>query len=400
MSDIVNRLLNEGQGIFRLAPAWVPRSFCRPGRRIKLHQDDYFVLGLTRGGIDERWFASTTRAENGPGTPEDEGLSYIVSADGKERALLRDAVDHLKGQAIGASLWEKYGGWPIYSKLFDNLNPLPHHVHHDDEAAARVGQKGKHEMYFYPSQLNNHGGEFPYTFFGFNPGVTKEQVKKTLMNFSKGDNQITNLSRAYKLTLDTGFDVPPGILHAPGSLCTYEPQFASDVYAMYQSVLHGDHVVPEELLWKDTPPEEVGNYDYLIDILDWERNVDPDFYQRFFMAPKPVRPLEEMQAEGYVEEWICYKSKKVSAKRLTVFPGRAVTIRDNAAYGLYMLQGHGKLGSWDIETPSSIRYGQLTNDEFFVTEPSAREGVTIVNPSSSDPIVMLKHFAENPDLPE
>lgn len=400
MSDIVNRLLNEGQGIFRLAPAWVPRSFCRPGRRIKLHQDDYFVLGLTRGGIDERWFASTTRAENGPGTPEDEGLSYIVSADGKERALLRDAVDHLKGQAIGASLWEKYGGWPIYSKLFDNLNPLPHHVHHDDEAAARVGQKGKHEMYFYPSQLNNHGGEFPYTFFGFNPGVTKEQVKETLMNFSKGDNQITNLSRAYKLTLDTGFDVPPGILHAPGSLCTYEPQFASDVYAMYQSVLHGDHVVPEELLWKDTPPEEVGNYDYLIDILDWERNVDPDFYQRFFMAPKPVRPLEEMQAEGYVEEWICYKSKKVSAKRLTVFPGRAVTIRDNAAYGLYMLQGHGKLGSWDIETPSSIRYGQLTNDEFFVTEPSAREGVTIVNQSSSDPIVMLKHFAENPDLPE
>jgi hypothetical protein len=49
------------------------------------------------------------------------------------------------------------------------------------------------------------------------------------MNFAKGDNGITNLSRAYKLALDTGFDVPPGILHAPGSLCTYEPQFASDV---------------------------------------------------------------------------------------------------------------------------------------------------------------------------
>ena len=54
----------------RQAPAWVARSFCRPGRRLKLHPDDYFVLG-TRGGIDERWFASTTWAENGPGTPED-----------------------------------------------------------------------------------------------------------------------------------------------------------------------------------------------------------------------------------------------------------------------------------------------------------------------------------------
>ena len=30
------------------------------------------------------------------------------------------------------------------------------------------------------------------------------------------------------------------ISSAPTSLCTYEPQFASDAYAMYQSVLYGD----------------------------------------------------------------------------------------------------------------------------------------------------------------
>jgi len=221
-------------------------------------------------------------------------------------------------------------------------------------------------------------------------------VKETLVGFAKGDNGITNLSRAYKLTLDTGFDVPPGILHAPGSLCTYEPQVASDVYAMYQSVLHGEHVVPEALLWKDTPPEEVGNYDYLMDILDWEANADPDFYQRFFMSPKPVRGMDEMKAEGYVEEWVCYKSKLVSAKRLTVLPGATVTIRDGAAYGLYMLQGHGKLGAWDIETPALIRYGELTHDEFFVTASAAREGITISNPSAADPIVLLKHFFGKP----
>lgn len=37
-----------------LAPTWVPRSFCRPGKRIKLHPDDYYVFGLERGGVDER----------------------------------------------------------------------------------------------------------------------------------------------------------------------------------------------------------------------------------------------------------------------------------------------------------------------------------------------------------
>ena len=59
--------LKEGEGILRLKPTWVSRSFCRPGRRIKLHPDDYYVLGVERGGIDERWFASTTWAEKAAG---------------------------------------------------------------------------------------------------------------------------------------------------------------------------------------------------------------------------------------------------------------------------------------------------------------------------------------------
>ena len=80
-------LLEEGKGILRLAPTWVPRSFCRPAKRIKLHPDDYYVLGLERGGIDERWLSSATPADNGPGTPEDEGLSYAVSRDGKSRTV-------------------------------------------------------------------------------------------------------------------------------------------------------------------------------------------------------------------------------------------------------------------------------------------------------------------------
>src|SRR5690625_6704377 len=76
-----------------------------------------------------------------------------------------------------------------------------------------------------------------------------------LKNFTKGDNKITNLSSAQRLQPGTGWDVPPGLLHAPGSLCTYEPQKASDVFAMYQS-LTGDSIVSEELLWKDTPRSE------------------------------------------------------------------------------------------------------------------------------------------------
>jgi hypothetical protein len=106
-----------------------------------------------------------------------------------------------------------------------------------------------------------------------------------------------------------------------------------------------------------------------------------------------------MQAEGYVEKWVCYRSDAYSAKELTVLPGATVTIKDSGAYGIIMMQGHGKMGVWNIETPALIRYGQLTHDEFFISESAAREGVQITNLSSTDPIVMLKHFGPgNPDL--
>ena len=106
-----------------------------------------------------------------------------------------------------------------------------------------------------------------------------------------------------------------------------------------------------------------------------------------------------MQAEGYIENWICYKSRDFSAKELTVMPGATVTIKDSAAYGMILMQGHGKMGVWNIETPALIRYGQLTNDEFFISEQAAAEGVRIVNESDADPIVILKHFGpDNPDL--
>jgi hypothetical protein len=41
----------------------------------------------------------------------------------------------------------------------------------------------------------------------------------------------------------------------------------------------------------------------------------------------------------------------------------------------------------------------LTNDEFFISEAAAKDGVKIVNNSDTDPIVILKHFGpRNPDL--
>ena len=98
----IRKTFEQNGGIFRLAPNWVPRSFCIPGRRIKLHPDDYYALGIERGAIKERWFSSTITANNGPLAAPDEGMSYVaVSPDSDEKFTLKDCVPQVKFGTLG-----------------------------------------------------------------------------------------------------------------------------------------------------------------------------------------------------------------------------------------------------------------------------------------------------------
>ncbi len=396
--DLLKGALDGGGGIVRLAPAWVPRSFLVPGGRLKLAPQDIYALGAHRGGIDERWLASTTNADNGPGTLDDEGLSYIVVQDNK-KILLKEAIGLLGDDFLGKTVMEKYGGWMVLTKFFDNLGPIPHHLHQKDEHAAKVGRKGKPEAYYFPPQLNFRGNNFPYTFFGLEPGTTKEDIKRCLENWEEGDNGILYLSKAYKLKPGTGWNVPGGILHAPGSYVTYEPQKASDVFALFQSMVEGKYV-PREMLVKDVPKKLHNDLDYIISMIDWEENVDPEFVKHHYLEPKPVEDMDTMSSKGYVENWVTYGSEEFSTKELTVFPDRKVKILDKDAYGLILVQGRGTIGKMAVETPTMIRFGELTKDELFVSYETARGGVTIRNTSESEDLVMLKHFGPgNPDTP-
>ncbi len=394
-AQIAQQALESGKGVVRLMPAWVPRAFCVPGRRLRLHTSDLYALGAQRGGIDERWFSSTTNADNGPLTPGDEGLSYIY-VDDDNKVTLKEAIEQNGADFLGADVMEQYGGWVMYSKFFDNMYPLPHHLHQSDERAADVGAVGKPEAYFYPAQYNFALDTFPYTFFGLEPGTTKEQVIDCLRRWDEGDNEILSLSKAYRLQVDTGWYVPPGVLHAPGTYCTYEPQRASDVFSMWQSLIADYQVVDRALLVKDMPEDKHNDFDYMISLLDWDANVDPNFKDRFFLSPKPT----DDSGEGYREEWITYGSEWFSAKSLTVEPGQTVTVKDKGAYGVICIQGTGDFGVHRMSSPVMIRYGQMTEDEFFVSAQAASEGVEITNLSGTEPLVMLKHFNPgNPDMP-
>jgi hypothetical protein len=397
---LIQNELRKNDGVLRFAPCWVARNFMQPGRRLKLDPRDYYAYGGAKGGIDERWFASTTPADNAEFTIENEGLSFVVAgtSPGIEQILFKEIIDFMGNEIIGESMMNKYGRWMMFSKFFDNMGPIAHHVHLMNEHAANVNMLGKPEGYYFPPQQNNVPNNFPHTYFGLNPGVTKEDVIKCLKQWAdRGDNNILDLARAYRLEIGTGWDVPPGVLHAPGSLLTYEPQRASDVSIFFQSQVEGRHNDRSTLV-KDVPKDKYYDYEYLFSILDWKLNVDPNFKENHFLVPKPVMDKEAMEEKGFCENWVVYGSSHFCAKELTVFPGRTVTITDAQAYGFIMMQGYGTLNKVKIETPTMIRFGELTSDEFFVTEDAAKKGVSVTNNSDYENIVMLKHFGpDNPD---
>jgi hypothetical protein len=394
----VHAALEAGEGLLRLAPNWVPRSFLMPGRRLKLHPNDYYALGTHRGGIDERWFASTTVATN-EGAPPDEGLSYVVH-DGS-RFTLRDAVEAAGKRIIGAELMDRYDRWPVYSKFFDNMGPIPHHMHQNNEQAALTGQQGKPESYYFPPQLNNVGNNFPYTFFGLEPGTTKEDVRRCLERWNDGDNGILDLSKASRLKPGTGWLVPPCVLHAPGSLLTYEPQWGSDVFGMYQSMVEG-RAVGWDLLVKDMPDEKKHDLDFIVEQLDWDGNVDPNFRENHYLEPIVADGGPEA---GYADRWVVYGriggESLFSAKELTVQPGARAVIKDHGASGVIAVQGQGTIGKLALHTPIMIRFGEMTQDEVFITQAAAQAGVEVVN-TGSEPLVTLRYFGpeQAPGVPE
>ena len=142
-------------------------------------------------------------------------------------------------------------------------------------------------------------------------------------------------------------------------------------------------------------------------MLDWEENVLPNFKAKYFRPPLPVNRQGDKvtgrqgdtTSAGYVEDWITYGNPYFAAKELRVLPGRSVSIQDSGPYGFVAVQGFGSINDQPIETPTLIRFGQPTYDEYFVAASVAQTGVTIHNHSCGEPLVLLKHFGPNADAP-
>lgn len=396
MNKRIQEVFEKGKGVLQLTPTWVPRGFNEPGRRLRLHPDDYYALGMDRGGICERWLGSVTVALNGPKTGPTEGMSFVLAdPETKEKLLFADVVNELGEKLIGKDLQEKYGTWPTFAKLYDYDKPLFHHLHLTEEKANKIGRHGKPEAYYFPIQYNSYLGRFPLTYFGFDPSTDPEDVKECIRNYDKFDTRITELSRAYRIQLGTGWYTPAGVIHAPASVVTYEPQWNSDVNTIMENVTMGE-VNPHNLLTDCQPEEEKDDIEALFAQIDWKESTRPDYKDVYFRAPKEIPSTQK----GLVEKWVAYANEWVAAKEVTVAPNSEVVLKDAACYCALVTQGHGKFGEFECEAPGVLRFDDISGDEFFVSEAAAKDGIVIKNNSSYEPLIILQNFANNnPEVP-
>lgn len=392
----IRQVFEKGDGVLQLTPTWVPRGFNEPGRRLRLHPDDIYAFGMERGGICERWLGSITVALNGPKTGETEGMSFVLAdRDTGETILFADAVKELGAALLGDALMEKYGTWPTFAKLFDYDKPLFHHLHLTESLAGKIGRHGKPEAYYFPVQYNTYLGRFPLTYFGFDPSTTREQVKEAIRAYGVRDTRITEMSRAYRIELGTGWYTPAGVIHAPASVVTFEPQWNSDVNTIMENVTMGE-VNSQSLLTACQPPEEKGDLDALFNQIDWEESTRADYRQKYFRKPKAIPQTQP----GLLEKWVAYANDWVAAKEVTLDPGCDAVLVDAACYTALVVQGHGRFGKFACEAPGLLHFGDFSADEYFVSENAAKNGIFIHNDSLCEPLVILQNYANNnPEVP-
>lgn len=387
--EFYTELIKNSGGTLRLKPAWVARDFLPPGRRFGL-PDSQYKLG-DRGGICERWLASTTKADNTVPVPN-EGLSFVVAGDGKE-ILLKTLVDSIPEEVLGKEYAREHDGLGRLAKIFDYADRLPYHIHQMEEHAKLVGCNSKEEAYYFPEGVDP--GPSPETFFGVHPYIAREQKYDLLVPhlIEWKDDAILQHARAYKQMPGDGWHVPAGTLHAPGSALTIELQEDSDVFAMLQAKV-GGKIISKDLLYKDVTDNnrESKGEKSVLDMINWEVSGDPWFYENRHTPPVDI---EETKTAHAVESWIFYNTDLFSGKRLIIEPGHEYYSREKGVFSLLVWRGNGLFDELEIEGQND----QL--DELFICHDKAVQGHLIKNTGNKN-LIIFKFFgpAINTDAPK
>ena len=268
-------------------------------------------------------------------------MSYVVA--GRQRFTLQQAVAECGAALIGDRIWRKYKKWPVYSKFFDNMGPIPHHMHQNAKQAALLGLEGKPESYYFPPQHNNVGNNFPYTFMGLEPGTTKARRAPLPGKLEQGRQRHPGPEPR----------LPPQARHrladSARAFCTRPARSAPtsrNGAAMFSACINRWSKAAKcpGRCWSRTCPKNITTTSII-----WSSNsigkATPTNISRTTITWSRSRSPARA-SEGCMDRWIVYGKvdgeQLFTAKELTLEPGAKCTIKDNGAYGLITVQGKGR----------------------------------------------------------
>jgi len=329
--------------------------------------------------------------------PFREGEAHVLTPDGQVISLQDLILANSKavmGEKVTAFAEELYGDptWPIVSKKFDNLNPIPHHLHWS-----------KWEVYDINS-FDNPGvspSHYHTTAMGLYPFVTKDEFLACMKRFGKGEyNGVRHLSPHTMMQLDNGFVMPNGVLHSPTDLCTHELHVTMDEHFLAEDLTLDGSIGAADAFYacreEDYPKDRHEDWEYLVEKFDFEANQDPDFVKK---NSRPAVTAEEFAGDGVDAKWIVYGDflgdQKASILRLTVEPDNKTTFCPESPALFHTNGGSGRVGKFAVNYHQNMKLGELYPEIGFITQSALNNGGVEIENTGSEPLVLTFDFPQN-----
>lgn len=261
------------------------------------------------GFFPEDWAASTTRAFNAGREEIVEGLSGVISLEGKP--YLRDVAEKDPLGYFGQAHLDAFGAQAGFLvKLIDSSERLGIQVHPDRQFAREYlnSNYGKTESWYI---LGGNGcEEEPCIYLGFKPGVTREVWKDI---FDRQDIPAM-LDCLHKIPVHPGdcWFISAGVPHAIGRGC-----FLAEVQEPTDYTMRTELVTPGGLRINEKQCHQGVGYERMLDCFHYEALSLEETRARWQSSPLRV----DTQPGGFVDSLIDGRQTKLfSMQRLTVSP--------------------------------------------------------------------------------
>jgi hypothetical protein len=388
--------LNRWQGVLPLVPRFAGRSFCTPGQRLRINPAHLYpeALGV---GLDEDWICCTSPIVTGTidastgQAPFREGEAHVITPDG-HLVSLQELIEEDPASVIGPRVTEYsrrvFGKptWPIVSKKFDNKHPIPHHLHWKKWEVYDVNQwdnPGVHPSHHFTTAM------------GLYPWVTREMLLECMKSFGKGYNGVRYLSPHVLMRVGYGFKMPNGVLHAPVDLVHHELHVLMDEHFLAEDLTRDGKISADVAFLacreEDYPASRHGDWEYLVDCIDFEANQQPNF-----VLDNTCPPLRAPQycGDGVEASWIVHGKlcgeQQCSILRVQLKPGARHKLPLESPCVMHTNAGRGRVGGLDVEHAKQLDLGGLYYERALITPMALADGgLELINSGDEEFVITL-----------